>query len=320
MLVQIQEDLERLDGGASAYIYAVNDQVVLKSPVIYVLPRDDSSPDQYEYALHTVCYYDDIQNERAILRHLERIPHANIVQAIALEHPEGIYLRRYSPLSRRLKTEKPAQSIRFSWYRDMLRALVHLHELEVAHADIRVDNFLCHPEGLIVLCDFTCSRRFGQENPSAIGSSRTLGVNGFSQVVSDITDRFALASVMFEIETGTKPDLTILDNIIQIPAIKTGSKILDLIIERAWFEKYETTTDMLGDIEALLGSSDLAAGSVLHTAAIERLQAEITDWRRIRARKYGKMSFRTRNYLTLAESFIQDKSYTACVQRNESKF
>lgn len=320
MLVQIQADLERLDGGASAYIYAVNDQVVLKSPVTFVLPRDDSLLDQYEYALHTVCYYDDIQNERAIFRHLERIPHDNIIQAITLEHPEGIYLRRYSPLSTRLKTEKPTQFIRFSWYRDMLRALVHLHELEIAHADIRLDNFLCHSEGTIVLCDFTCSRRFGQENPSATWSSGTLGVNGFSQVVSDVTDRFALASVMFEIETGTKPNLTVLDDTIQIPAIKTGSESLDLIIGRAWFEKYESTVDMLGDIEALLGPSNFAAGSVLPTAAIESLQAEITDWRRIRARKYGKIPFRTRDYPTLTDAFAQVKSYTVYVRRNELNF
>lgn len=125
---------------------------------------------------------------------------------------------------------------------------------------------------------------------------------------------------MLEIETGTKPDLTVLDNTTQIPDIKTGSKSLDLTIERAWFEKYESAIDMLGDIEALLGSNSLAAGSLLDTAAIESLQAEITDWRRIRAWKYGKIPFRTRNYPTLADTSIQVKSYTACVRRKESKF
>lgn len=303
MLVQCQADLERLDGGASAYIYAVNDQVVLKSPVTFVLPKADSSLDQYEYALHTVCYYEDIQNERAILRQLERIPHPNIIQPITLEHPEGIYLRRYFPLSRRLKSEKPPQFIRFSWYRDMLRALVHLHKLEIAHADIRLDNFLCHSEGTIVLCDFTCSKRFGQDNPSATGSSEILGVNGFSTVVSDITDRFALASVMFEIETGSKPAFAVLDDSIHFPAVKTGSESLDLIIERAWCEKYESTIDMLRDIKALLGPSDIAAGSIFHPAVIESLQAEITEWRRIRAQKYGKSSFWTGyHHLTLTDT------------------
>ncbi|KAL9104701.1 MAG: hypothetical protein Q9163_000379 [Psora crenata] len=300
MLVQVQKDLERLDGGASAYVYAVNNQVVLKSPVTYVSPTDDSSQyDHYEYALSTVCHHEDIENERAILQILEPFPHANIVQVVALDYPEGIYLRRYSPLSRRLQTEKPVQSIRISWYRDMLCALVHLHQLEIAHADVRLDNFLYythnHSYDTIVLCDFTCSRRFGQENPSAgaittaSGITTALSVNGFSPFVSDATDRVALASVIFEVETGTKPVLSLLSSTLQVPTINTGNQNLDQIIERAWLEKYKSTMDMLGDIESLLGSGGPKAGVALHTPAVENLRAQIKDWRRIRAWKYGKV-------------------------------
>lgn len=43
MLVQIQQGLERLDGGSSAYIYAVNDEIVLKSPVTFMPPTEDFS-------------------------------------------------------------------------------------------------------------------------------------------------------------------------------------------------------------------------------------------------------------------------------------
>lgn len=291
MLVQSQKDLERLDGGSSAYIYAVNDQVVLKSPVTFVPPTDDSSQmAQYEYALHTVCHHEDIANERIILKRLERNPHTNILQAISLEHPEGVYLRRHVPLLRRLQTMKAPQSIRIAWYRDMLRALVHLHKLEIAHADVRLDNFLYHSEGAIVLCDFTCSRPFGQDNPSATSPSENLGVNGPSQIVSDITDRFALASVIFEIETGTKPDITLVNNKPKLPAVQTGNKILDLVIERGWLANYESTIDMLRDIESLSGPSGSETGSDLQITAIESLQTQINDWRRIRVRKHGNSS------------------------------
>ncbi|KAL8968071.1 MAG: hypothetical protein Q9197_005073 [Variospora fuerteventurae] len=291
MLVQIQKDLERLDGGSSAYIYAVNDQVVLKSPVTFVPPTDDSSQmAQYEYALNAVCHHEDIANERIILKRLERIPHPNILQAISLEHPEGIYLRRHIPLSRRVQTENAPQSMRIAWYRDMLRALVHLHKLEIAHADVRLDNFLCHSEDTIVLCDFTCSGPFGQDNPSATSPSESLGVNGPSQIVSDITDRFALASVMFEIETGTKPDLTLVNNKPELPAVKTGNKILDLVIERAWLAKYESSMDMLRDIESLFSPSGSETGSDLQITAVESLQTQVNDWRRSRVRKHGNFS------------------------------
>lgn len=63
----------------------------------------------------------------------------------------------------------------------MLRALVHLHELEVAHADIRLDNFLCHPEGTIVICDFTCSRRFGQETHRRPGAREPRVLTAFQK-------------------------------------------------------------------------------------------------------------------------------------------
>lgn len=152
---------------------------------------------QYEYAVDSVCHYEEIVNERIILKRLERTPHTNIMQAVSLDHPEGVYLRRHTPLSRRLQAGKPTQYIRIAWYRDMLRALLHLHTLEIAHADVRLDNFLYDSEGAIILCDFTCSRAFGQDNPSVPSSPEGLGVNGPSQIVSDKTDRFALASVMF---------------------------------------------------------------------------------------------------------------------------
>lgn len=43
MLDQIQKDLERLDGGSSAYNCVVNDQVVLRSPATFFHSMDDSS-------------------------------------------------------------------------------------------------------------------------------------------------------------------------------------------------------------------------------------------------------------------------------------
>lgn len=124
-------------------------------------------------------------------------------------------------------------------------------------------------------------------------------------MVSDITDRFALTSIMFQIEIDTKPDLIVLDQIIRISAIKTDNENLDLIIEKAWFENYHFNTEMLGDKETLLDPNSLAAGLVFHTAVIERLQAMIADWRSIRARKYGKIAFRTRDYPTLADISVQ---------------
>lgn len=314
MLVQVQKDLDRLDGGASAYIYAVNHDVVLKAPVTFVQPSDDSSAiEQYEYALNTVCHHEDIENERTILRRLAESPHTNIVQAITLDHPEGVYLRRYVPLSKRLQTGKPTQSIRITWYRDILRALVHLHKLDIAHADVRLDNFLCQAKGAVVLCDFTCSRSFGQENPSVTDSLEDLAVNGASRKVSDVTDRFALASVIFEVETGTKPKLSVKNHSLHFPTVETGNEALDLIIKSGWLAEYETTLNMLWDVESLMNSCSPDGGSILNVAAVESLQAGVSDWRRRRARKYGKIHSDTVRF-TVANTVVKVKYSTAFVQ------
>lgn len=281
-----QEDVECLGFGCSSFVYAVNTHIVLKSTYSYVKPSEDA--DQYYYALESVCQYQDIQSERDILRRLDPFPHPNIVQVIALDHPEGIYLRRYSPLSKRLSAEKPAVLIRLAWYRDMLRALTHLHQFEIAHADIQVENFLLDSQDTVVLCDFACSRSFGQRNPSGNINPTDRSVNGFSQVVSGTTDLFAVASVIFEIETGASPVFFNPNNVLHAPAGNTGDERLDLILYNAWYGKYGMTAEMLGDIEPLLGTYQAASHSLLGPAAIESLHTELDTWRNVRKQKFGK--------------------------------
>lgn len=290
MLVQMQY-MERLYGGASAYIYAVNEQIVLKAPVTFVPPADDASPGaHYEYASATVSYHEDVENERSILQRLAKTPHPNIVQAISLDYPEGVYLQRHTPLSENLQSERPGQSVRLGWYRDMLSALVHLHDLEIAHADIRLENFLYHSRGAVVLCDFSCSRPFGQVNPAATISPETVGVNGAAEVVSDVTDMFALASVMFRLEMDAKPGLEFVDDTLKFPDVKSGNEGLDLIIMNAWLEKYKNTKDMLADIRSLSCYNMFENGSMLPSTTIEILQTQVQNWRRKRQREYGAIS------------------------------
>ncbi|KAI4149091.1 MAG: hypothetical protein LQ340_004796 [Diploschistes diacapsis] len=231
MLVQLQKGIQRLDGGGSAYIYAVTDEIVLKAPVTYCqLPEGVSFQDRYDFALMTFCYHEDIRNERDILRTLETVPHPNIIQPIALDHAEGLYIRRHQSLSSILAKGLPPGVIRKCFYRDMLRALAHLHRLKIAHADVRIDNFLYEEGGAVLLCDFTCSRSFGGENPSSTNPPEPMGINGPYSQVSDITDRFALGSVIIEIETGGRPALNFNGIDLNVPSARTGDAQLDVII------------------------------------------------------------------------------------------
>ncbi|KAI4213443.1 MAG: hypothetical protein LQ351_003943 [Letrouitia transgressa] len=289
MIVQVQKDIQRLDGGALAYIYAVTSKIVLKAPVTFCqLPEDASSQDHYEFALTTFCYHDDIRNERDILSILETAPHPDVIQPIALQYAEGLYLPRYQPLRSTLTRELPPRAGRKCFYRDMLRALNHLHELKIAHADVRIGNFLPEEGGPVILCDFTCSRSFGNENPSSTSLPGAVGVNGPYSQVSDVTDRFALGSVIFEIETGSRPTLYFDGTDLKIPSIQTGDAQLDVIIRKAWFNEFGTTLEMLQAMGNLLPSEKLFPGhGVMDISLIQSLRNQVDEWRALRQYRYG---------------------------------
>lgn len=289
MLLQIQKDIQRLDGGGSSFVYAVTSDIVLKAPVTYCQPPEDaSSQDRYEFALTTFFYHDDIRNEREIFSVLETAPHPNIIQPIALQYPEGLYLPRYQSLSSILIQELPGPLIRKCFYRDMLSALTHLHGLEIAHADVRIDNLLWEEGGRVLLCDFTCSRSFGGENPSSTIPPEALGVNGPYNQVSDVTDRFALGSVIFEIETGSRPILSFDGADLKVPSVQTDNSQLDVIIRKAWLDDFSTTLEMLQAIEDLLPGENLSPGyGVMNSLVIQNLRTQIDEWRVLREDRFG---------------------------------
>ncbi|KAL9607634.1 MAG: hypothetical protein Q9167_007468 [Letrouitia subvulpina] len=289
ILIQRQKDIQMLDGGASANIYAVTNEIVLKAPLTFCQPPESTwSQDHYEYALLTFIHHDDIRNERDILSKLKAVPHPNILQPIALEYPEGLYLRRHQPLRSILAKELPPGAIRKCFYRDMLRALTRLHELKVAHADVRLDNLLCEEGGPVLLCDFTCSRSFGDENPSSTSPPEAPGVNGPYRQVSDITDRFVLGSVIFEIETGSRPVFCFDGTDLKFPSVQTGDARLDVVIQRAWSNDFATTSEMLEAIEDILPPEKHSPEyKVMESSELQRLRVQIDKWRAMRKYKYG---------------------------------
>ena len=173
----------------------------------------------------------------------------------------------------------------------MLRALTHLREFKIAHADMRIDNYLWAEGGPVILCDFTCSRAFGDENPSPTNPPEAVGVNGPYAQVSDVTDRFALGSIIFEMETGSRPAFSFDGMDLKVPSIRTGDAQLDVIIRKAWFNEFATTLQMLQAVENLLPNEKLLPGyGVMDSSLIQNLQIRIEEWRALRQSRYGTRS------------------------------
>ncbi|KAJ5096932.1 hypothetical protein N7456_007653 [Penicillium angulare] len=252
----------------------------------------------WDYASETVFHFGILKDERAILKLLADHPHPNIIDVIDVTQPEGIYLRKYRQLSELTST---SQIDRILWYQDVLRALAHLHGLGVAHSDIRKDNILFDSGGQALLSDFGASCPFGYPNPSLPVLS-----NGHSETVSDATDMFAMASMIYELECKVRPEISINSaNNLCFPAIQTGNNDLDSLIENAWKSNFDSTLDMLRHAERL-SFSEGNREPTCHPESKKELHERVLSWRSERINKYGCVVFslQTESQIhTLAERY-----------------
>ncbi|KAI3320994.1 kinase-like protein [Xylariaceae sp. AK1471] len=284
--IEHQPGLEIVGVGASGQIYKIDEDVVLKAGRVFELPNSDASQwDNWFYASESVFHFNLIKDERFIFRLLEQQPHPNIAEAIDTDHTEGIYLRKYQSLSEFKTTERPG---RIAWYHDILSGLLHLHSLGIAHSDVRMDNVLIDPPGRALLCDFSASGPFGQPNPPSSDPGRLVPLNGLTETLSDASDRFAMASLMFQMETGAKPLLSI-DNsgTLVVPQIHTGHADIDLIITKAWLGEYSSTAQMLEHPTFLREGRRRTYDSITYPVSKDTLRDRVRQWRKARMEQYG---------------------------------
>ncbi len=275
-----------LGAGASAIVYIVDDNIVLKAPKVFEqLPKEASAFDKADLQFTALISYEDLEHERQIFQQLPA--HDNIVKVVALRHPEGIYLQRHEPLPARIRREPPSDSKKRGWYLDIVRALKHMHDVSLVHADVRIANLLCNADDRLILCDFALSDKFGADNPAADDLDGTLNINGPFEIVSDVTDRFALASVIFELETGQKPTITWPSGNIHLPQVRTGSEKLDTIILRGWHSSYSSTGEMLKDIEILQNHNNSINSRKLIECTVDKTNPRFADWRSGRIQEFG---------------------------------
>lgn len=286
LTVQYQRGLDIIGVGAAGQVYNVDDYTVLKACRIYEPPPGDASPRAlWDYASETIFHFSILKDEKTVLRLLTEHPHPNIMEAVYIDHPEGIYLRKYQPFSAFLPG---SESDRIFWYQDIVRALVHLHKLGIAHSDIRKDNILFDRKGHALLSDFGASCPFGHPNPSL-----PVLLNGPSETVSDATDQFAIGSLIYELETGFRPEMSFDDhNGLILPQIHTAHDGLDSLIEKAWRGQFNSTMDMLKHAERLIVVQD-SRGPVEQPVSKAELIARIAQWRKSREKKHGNLAIKT---------------------------
>ncbi|KAL5338604.1 hypothetical protein BJX70DRAFT_398550 [Aspergillus crustosus] len=187
----------------------------------------------------------------------------NIIEAMDTSHPEGIYLRKYQPFP---QTGLPPQSDRILWYQDTIRS---------ASSPSQSSDMLC-------LVTLVLAVPFGSPNPSL-----PVLLNGPSETVSEATDMFAMASLIYVMEIGVQPRILLNDcNELIFPHSNTGHIGLDSLIKDAWHEQYASTAEMLAHAQRLLDKDD-TRGHVQHYFSKEESRSRITQWRKNRKEQHG---------------------------------
>ncbi|RMJ23493.1 hypothetical protein PHISP_05643 [Aspergillus sp. HF37] len=283
--VQYQHCLDLMAFGAFGHVYKVDEDIVLKSRWVYEhLPEDASPRDRYDYASESIYHFSSFEDERTVSKLLEQRPHPNIVEVVDTAYPEGVYLRKYRKHS---EITTPTQPRRILWYQDILRALLHLHKLRIAHSDLRIDNVLFDEQGHAFLCDFSSCSAFGELNHESPHPDFPFPLNGLEKTFSDATDVFAMGSLIFSMEFGHKPDLAADNGVIVLPPVHTGHGGLDSIIQKAWLGKYASTVQMLGDVEALQGNITQDPRGTIQLVSKNELRERVRQWRRDREEHHG---------------------------------
>lgn len=283
-----QPDLDIVGAGASGQVYNVDDHVVLKTCQIFEPPSGDASQsDHWHYASETLSHVNLLEDERTVLKLLQSRPHPHIMEAIDTDQPEGIYLRKYR---RRAADIIPTQSHRIRVYRDITDALRHIHSLGIVHAEIQIDSVMFDDDGSAILCDFGAASPFGQANP--FFPVLPLPVNGPFPTLSEASDMFAMASLIFQMEHGVFPELFLNNETLVLPEIRSGNQGIDEVIKKAWLGHYSSTSEMLQHLISIDAQTCHRRESP--RPAPERgelFKDQIKRWRAHREEKFGKTFF-----------------------------
>jgi hypothetical protein len=89
----------------------------------------------------------------------------------------------------------------------LLRALSQLHENEIVHRDVKLDNFVWSKDGKVRLIDFELSAKSGEIAPVQGGTNGVVPLEGTAATAHRSYDMVGLASILFHCATDSNPAL-----------------------------------------------------------------------------------------------------------------
>lgn len=196
-------------------------------------------------------------------------------QYIVMEYIDGITLKEYIEEEKVLTWKDTVHFVI-----QILRALQHAHDKGIVHRDIKPQNIMMLSDGTIKVMDFGIAKFAREEGKTAtdqaIGSVHYISPEQASGNVTDaMSDIYSVGAMMYEMLSGKKPFDS--DNPVAIavmhmhdiperpravnPDIPDGlEEIVLKAMEKAPEDRYQTTAEMISDIEKFKSNPSIRFG------------------------------------------------------------
>jgi len=283
------EITELIGVGGMAEVYKGVDVIDNKTVAIKILKKEFAENEEFLRRFRNESKAIAVLSHPNIVK-IYDVGFSEKIQYIVMEYIDGITLKEYIEEEKVLTWKDTVHFVI-----QILRALQHAHDKGIVHRDIKPQNIMMFTDGTIKVMDFGIAKFAREEGKTAtdqaIGSVHYISPEQASGNVTDAkSDIYSAGAMMYEMLTGRKPFDS--DNPVAIavmhmhdiperprainPDIPDGlEEIVLRAMEKAPEDRYQTTAEMISDIEAFKADPHISFG--YYTEDDEDVNDEILD-------------------------------------------
>jgi len=268
------EITELIGVGGMAEVYKGVDVIDNKTVAIKILKKEYAENEEFLRRFRNESKAIAVLSHPNIVK-IYDVGFSEKIQYIVMEYIDGITLKEYIEEEKVLTWKDTVHFVI-----QILRALQHAHDKGIVHRDIKPQNIMMFTDGTIKVMDFGIAKFAREEGKTAtdqaIGSVHYISPEQASGSVTDAkSDIYSVGAMMYEMLTGKKPFDS--DNPVAIavmhmhdiperprainPDIPDGlEEIVLRAMEKAPEDRYQTTGDMIKDIEDFKADPSMTFG------------------------------------------------------------